>query len=243
MGPQNADSRPLRALIVDTLQKDIRTADRITEVVTRAVPWQFPGRLLRALSTLAPAPVDRERLEHATVSVEYVCLHQYLHAISRTREPLASPAGNSRYAEDPILSILDGDSLQAYAFSHLTDVTDDPEMVERYYDLVSTRSIACYERSTAERRDTPVMALSPMAGVAARLGARLGGMSRSRAETIEPAAAVLGRAIPVRTPSGWQAQTVTSDAAVEAVVEAVGDTPKAAERIGALVRAEQQSMQ
>lgn len=244
MSSGNANNRPLVDLLADGLREDVRTAARIGSVLTRTVPWQFPGRLLRTLATVPPEPADEERVTQAVVAIEFACLHQYLHAIPRTTQDLVDPAASSAYATDTVAAILDGDSLQACAFSRLEGATDDADLVEHYYERVSSGSIACYERSREPGRKPDALVLAPLAGVATRIGAHLGGFAHADAQSLERAGTALGEGVPIRTPSRWQPPLVTDVTdAKETVAAATGERSEARRRVERLLQTERELRQ
>lgn len=218
MSSKDVGSRETAELLADALQNDIRTADHLTAILTRTVPWEFPGKLLEIIAT-ATGKVSNERVTHAVVAVNYGCLHQYLHAIPRVEETLVSPAATSVYAKDTTAAILDGDLLQSCAFTHLTEAGCKAETIERWYGHFAAGSIHCYEQifDSSAREIDP----RPIAGVAARIGAELGGGDQTEAAKIEEAGLECGRATPVRTPTGWNPPATT-------------DTSHAIETLGAI---------
>lgn len=190
--------------IDSALQEDISTVDRIRSVLTQTIPWQFPGRLLQNVAELSPHPVEESQITHAVIAVEYACLHQFLHAVPKTQQPLISPAADSPYAKDSIAAILDGDLLQACAFSRLNKTGEDTALIEEYYEHLAAGSIACYEQESSTSHDSTMRHLAPLAGVAAYIGARLGGFSQTNADSLKQAATTLGETVPIHTPSTRQ---------------------------------------
>lgn len=220
------------------LREDVNNTDRITKVLTRTVPWQFPGRLLQTVAELSPHPVEESDVNHAIIAVEYACLHQYLHAIPRTQQPLLSPAVNSPYAENPIAAILDGDLLQACAFSRLGRVGENANLIERYYENLSTGSIACYEQDRMTSQDIKAMHLAPLVGTAAYIGARLGGFSQDKSTALKQVATTLGETMPYQTPSGLAVRTKPPDDATVRIIELLDDTQTVKDHIEELINAE-----
>lgn len=238
------NNRTLITEIDAALREDIRTADRISGVITRTVPWQFPGRLLQIVTELSPHTVAQSQATHAVIAVEYACLHQFLHAVPRTQQPLISPVSKSPYATNSIAAILDGDSLQACAFSRLDGTGEDTALIEEYYEHLAGGSIACYEQESNTSHDSAMSHLSPLAGVAAYIAARLGGFSQTDADSLKQAATALGKTLPVHTPSTRQHEVrdKTREAATT-VIELLGGTQTATERINALLDAERTAIQ
>lgn len=228
----------LLTTVETALQEDVRTADRITEVLTRTVPWQFPGRLLRAVADASPASVEKSRLTQATIAVEYACLHQYLHAIPRTEGHLDTPAADSAYAGDPVAAMLDGDSLQACAFSRLERAGGDETVLSQCYERLAADSVACYEQAS-QQGDTSLLDLSPLAGVGAYLGARYGGHSQQTATALRDAATALGETMPFETPSALSTGTAETADATAKVATLLEDTGTIGDRIERLIRTEQ----
>ena len=271
------DDRTLRALLAESIESDLATAGRLTELLSRSVPWQFPGRLLEVLAT----SVSDAQLRNGILAVEYSVLHQYLHAVALADERLVEPASSSAYATDTVIAILDGDLLQARAFAYLDRAVEDAQPLVDAYRQFSIGSVSAYERtamatcdtadckslknldtpgcrdsshrysrqceSSSDDRPEPQSAstdwthrepeLAPIAGVAGGLAGYMQSLPDARIRSLERAAAELGRAVPIHTPTGWQPPVVTRvDSALETLATVV-DASTAAD-ITALVDAE-----
>lgn len=205
--------------LFETIQADVVTADRIGSVVTESVPSRFYGRLLLVVADVAPDPVDPDAAFDAAVAVEFACLHQYLHAIPMADVSLRPPAATSPYAADAKATLLDGDFLQAHAFTRLFSAAEDPELARACYRRLSRASISCYERRVTTNARTKSTSLAPLAGMAAWIGARLGAADPSTARAVERTARSLGAAIPVHTPTGT---TEPADVEVGAAIRTLG---------------------
>ncbi len=189
-------------VIREALSEDIATADRLTTLVTADTPTLFPGRLLLSLTDYTPDDVEHWRAVDAAIGIEYAVLHQYIHAIPRAEEPLVSPAAGSLYETDTTAAILDGDFLQSCAFSRLMAAVEDPALAESTLGWISRASTACYERTMASDISASSAVIAPLTGVAARVGASLGGGSRDQAKKAAHAACSITAAVPVQLPTG-----------------------------------------
>lgn len=186
------------------LRTDIRLHDRLTGLLTRSVPSQFPARLCLSVAEAGPRAVPRERLEDAVVAIEYACLHQYVHAIPRS-STLVEPAVDSAYVDTESLAILDGDVLQACAFTRLGNLSVAPERVEQLYGRLAKRSLDCYAMAIDQEWLPPGSTQRNLAGFGAALGAVMGGVDAS--ESLPVTGQALGGTVPVLTPSGWMPPT------------------------------------
>lgn len=231
---KSADSPVLLGTVRNALHEDIRTADRITTVLTRSVPWHLPGRLLQAVADISPRPVEQSQITQGVIAVEYACLHQYLHAIPRADASLEAPVADSPYATDPVAAMLDGDSLQACAFSRLERVSGDASLLSQCYEQLAAESVVCYEQESQSSTGA-LLDLAPLAGVATYLGARYGGFSQQRATSLKEVAATLGESIPVHTPSGWSRGTERTEDVTARLTSLLGGTPAVHDRIGDVV--------
>lgn len=219
--------KQFREAFLRELRCDVATGERITSVVTETVPSQFPARLLFAVTELSPQPVEETTRLDAAVAIEFAVLHQYLHAIPRTTSRLEPPASHSEYADDEVAAILDGDFLQACAFSRLTDAASTPERGERYYDWLSTASVQCYERLTTGEQPHTSDTVAPISRVAGKLGAVMGGLDEQRADAVGAASDKLATTVPIRMPGGWTRtdDDVRFDSVLDRLHSALGVSP------------------
>lgn len=225
-----ADDKALVELLAESVETDLSAADRLTGLLSRSVPWQFPGRLLEVL-TAHVASVSDAQLRHGVLAVEYSALHQYLHAIALADDALIEPASSSAYATDTVAAILDGDLLQARAFERLDAAVDDPEPAVDAYRRLSAGSVAAYERTATAAESSPDPAgprpagrvsrtpeLAPLAGVSGTLTGHMLSLPASRIRSLERAAATLGRSTPIHAPTDWQPPARTRiDEALETI--------------------------
>lgn len=259
MSPTETSRSVLRGHLRAAIDREIRTADRVATVLTPTVPWQFPGHLLLAAAEFAPESVDQDRALEGAVSIELASLHQYLHGIPRTgvdvaataegdgrtetdgrgetSRGLSEPAAGTVYAADPTAAIIDGDFLQARAFGRLTALSTDASAVIESYGAFASASIESYERTAVKTTETTGTAMAPLAGAAARLGGRLGGLDRATRTRLGELARQLGERVPALTPAGWvgSATPAVTETAIEELAGVFPETREAASRIGELV--------
>lgn len=198
------------------IDTEIGTADRVSTLVTETVPSRFQANLLVWLAELGPRSIREREVTSPAIAIELALLHQYVHAIPRAEGSLASPAAESPYATDETAAVLDGDFLQASAFTRLAPSIEDPERATRCYRLLSEASIECYERIEASEGATPS---TPLTGAAAAIGAIVGGVDRTTAAAVERTARALGAAIPIETPTGIRRDADRSMAEIEATID------------------------
>ena len=203
MGTQYTGHQPLTDVIGQAMAADISTANRVSDLLRRSIPWQFPARLFTTAVSHSTVSVNKARVTNAIIAVEYGCLHQYLHAVPPAETELVQPATESRYGDDSVAAILDGDLLQSCALSRLTEATDDPETVERFFQSLSEASVTCYEEGIGAGQQSASMQVAPLAGFAARMAALVADIDTPDVDAIEQAGTTLGKAVPVHTPSGW----------------------------------------
>jgi len=232
------DDHALIALLAESIEADLSAADRLTDLLSRSVPWQFPGRLLEVLAAHV-ASVSDAQLRHGVLAVEYSALHQYLHAIALADDALIEPASSSAYATDTVAAILDGDRLQARAFSSLDGAVEGSTSLADAYRQLSDGSVSAYERTAAagafstENRSEPrhsspdrsprTPELAPLAGVAGALAGRMRSLPESQVRSLKRAAVELGRAVPIQTPTGRQPPVTTRvDSPLETIATLVG---------------------
>ncbi len=213
------DDQALVGLLAESIETDLSVGDRLTDLLSRSVPWQFPGRLLEVL-TAHVSSVSDVQLRHGVLAVEYSALHQYLHAIALADDSLIEPSSSSAYASNTVAAILDGDLLQARAFSHLDGVVEEAPALAEAHRHLSAASVSIYERTTttsvsstgirSERdassldRSPRALELAPLAGIAGTLAGRMRSLPDSQVRSLAGAAVELGTAVPIRAPTGWQ---------------------------------------
>lgn len=176
--------------------------DRLSSIVTDAVPCQLPGAVLLCFARAGPDAVTADDAIDAAVAVEFAALHQYLHAIPVTEATLAAPARDSPYAEDEVAAIIDGDWLQAAAFARVAASAGSASASRRCHAALAEGSTRCYElwERSADAAGRP--SLAPLVAAAGRIGAIVAGADRSTASTVADVAHSIGEAAPVRTPAG-----------------------------------------
>lgn len=241
MGVQYTGHRPLTDLIGEAMSADISTADRVSELLGRSIPWQFPARLLTTVVSHSTPNIDRERVTNAIVAVEYGCLHQYLHAVPAVETELAQPVSTSEYDDDSIAAILDGDLLQSCALSRLTRTADDPKTVERFFQSLSEASVTCYEKGIETSRRSVGMQVAPLAGFAARMAALVADINEPEVDEIERAGTALGKGVPVHTPSGWEPGASDDLHAARRRIGELFDSPgRIEQKLAGIIREEKQ---
>ncbi|MCU4926527.1 hypothetical protein OB905_11115 [Halobacteria archaeon AArc-dxtr1] len=211
--------------------------ERVSSVITADVPNRLPGQLLLEIADLTDRQVATETALDAAVAVELAWLHQYLHAIPRVKGALDAPAAQSPYDGNTIAAILDGDLLQAQAFARLSAAVEEPETTSRCCRHLSRASIHSYERLAENEGGPDATTFAPITGVAARIGAVLGGADRPVAASIERSARATAAATPVRTPQ-HNLRTYSSrgvDDAVEELLDVIGATDVERARIDGIV--------
>lgn len=171
--------------------------ERIMSVVTDTVPARFPGRFVAWIGERAPTPTDPSALLDAAVAIECTVLHQYLHSIPGSTGELIAPAANSPYPGDPRTAILDGDFVQARAFTLLAGACETADARLECYRLLAVASMGQYA-STHRGRDPDRDQFMARVG---EIGAILGGMDAETRKHIRGEAGDLGSHIPMISPT------------------------------------------
>lgn len=205
----------------EAFSTDIATADRITSIVTESIPPRFPGRLLLSITDVSPKLADGTRPIDAAIAIEFAFLHQYLHAIPRYDGPFVPMVSSSEYVDDSTAAVLDGDLLQACAFTRLATTAKSSDTIHRCYQVLARGSIECYER--VHNTDVAIP-FAPLVGVGARIGAILAGVERTAADEIERSARSLTDVVPVPTPVIPESDSGIDDGDIDATIREYSNT-------------------
>ena len=182
---------------IEELCHGYRGGHRVKSVVTSSIPSRFPAKVLHWVSKSQSFQCQEQSLYHVATAIEYTTLHAYLHSIPAARDESGCPTEQSPYATNPTAAILDGDFIQAHAFSFLAKSPVPTDIQIDGIRLLSNASLSQYE--SASESDPP-LTLGAISGFAAKLGAIMNDVDPTIADILQHKATELGNLVPFQSP-------------------------------------------
>ncbi len=200
------------------LQTDLTAPRRVESVITDTISSRLYGNVLLCFTEASSEVSPKANPVDAAVAIEFAFLHQYLHTIPSNTDALTHSTALSEYVEETDAAILDGDLLQACAFTRLSAATDTFEMTHRSYRALTQASVECYKRL---HKDHHLAVAAPLLGAAARIGSTIGGVDQPTAIDVDEVTRSLADAIPVQLlgEDGSDQTLKSSESAIHATIE------------------------